>query len=252
MRNIYRKLEMDAKNIMEGKGEIFNREGQSSSHQQDMERRKTMLMNNGVGELEEIGEFGLGIAPSLSRPINKIEISKKREEEINKMQADDDEPRPQNQEDEDDPEAEIQQLRLKQQKAGKRKPIDRNAAFIEFKALPEGGKTYEDQIISNRQDLKEHKNQVRQITDTCNLAKKELDLIKSKLDAKAEEKRLTMREDMMGYDDDEGGMQGEGTVHQDIIDEEELALIQKMKELKKLYRSNFEKLKEVKGKVFYI
>jgi hypothetical protein len=96
MRNIYRKLEMDAKNIMEGKGEIFNREGQSSSHQQDMERRKTMLMNNGVGELEEIGEFGLGIAPSLSRPINKIEISKKREEEINKMQADDDEPRPQN------------------------------------------------------------------------------------------------------------------------------------------------------------
>jgi len=25
-----------------------------------------------------------------------------------------------------------------------------------------------------------------------------------------------------------------------------------MKELKKLYRSNFEKLKEVKGKVFYI
>jgi hypothetical protein len=96
MRNIYRKLEMDAKNIMEGKGEIFNREGQSSSHQQDMERRKTMLMNNGVGELEEIGEFGLGIAPSLSKPINKIEISKKREEEINKMQADDDEPRPQN------------------------------------------------------------------------------------------------------------------------------------------------------------
>jgi hypothetical protein len=73
--------------------------------------------------------------------------------------------------------------------------------------------------------LKEHKNQVRQITDTCNLAKKELDLIKSKLDAKAEEKRLTMREDMMGYDDDEGGMQGEGTVHQEIIDEEELALI---------------------------
>jgi hypothetical protein len=32
MRNIYRKLELDAKNIMEGKGEVFNRDGQSSSH----------------------------------------------------------------------------------------------------------------------------------------------------------------------------------------------------------------------------
>lgn len=93
MRNIYRKLELDAKNIMEGKGEVFNRDGQSSSHQQDLERRKTLLMNNGVGDLEDIGEFGLGVAPSLSRPINKIEISKQREEEINKMQANDDDPK---------------------------------------------------------------------------------------------------------------------------------------------------------------
>jgi hypothetical protein len=50
-----------------------------------MDRRKTLLMKDGVGELEEIGEFGLGIAPSMSKPINKIEISKQREEEINKM-----------------------------------------------------------------------------------------------------------------------------------------------------------------------
>lgn len=67
---------MDAKNIMEGKGEAFSRDGPSSSHHADLERRKTLLMRDGVGELEEIGEFGLGIAPSLSKPINKIEISK--------------------------------------------------------------------------------------------------------------------------------------------------------------------------------
>ena len=41
-----------------------------------MERRKTLLAKDGVGELEEIGEFGLGIAPSMSKPVNKIEISK--------------------------------------------------------------------------------------------------------------------------------------------------------------------------------
>jgi hypothetical protein len=51
-------------------------------------------MKDGVGDLEEIGEFGLGVAPIHSKPINKIEISKQREEEINKMQADDDEPKP--------------------------------------------------------------------------------------------------------------------------------------------------------------
>jgi hypothetical protein len=53
-----------------------------------------MLLQNGVGDLQEIGEFGLGIAPSLSKPINKIEISKQREEEILRMQADDDDQRP--------------------------------------------------------------------------------------------------------------------------------------------------------------
>lgn len=89
MRNIYKKLEMDAKNIMEGKGgdlSMFNRDGGPSSAQaQDLERRKTMLLQNGVGDLQEIGEFGLGVAPSLSKPINKIEISKQREEEILRM-----------------------------------------------------------------------------------------------------------------------------------------------------------------------
>lgn len=106
MRNVYKKLEMDAKNLMEGRGVDFaGREGgPSSSHQNDLERRKTLLAKDGVGDLQEIGEFGLGVAPSLSRPINKIEISKQREEEINKMQADDDEPRPQTQDGEDDPE----------------------------------------------------------------------------------------------------------------------------------------------------
>jgi len=115
MRNIYKKLEMDAKNLMEGRGADFvNREGgPSSSQQNDLERRKTLLAKDGVGELQEIGEFGLGVAPSLSRPINKIEISKQREEEIFKMQADDDEVRPQTIDPEDDPEQELEQLRLK-------------------------------------------------------------------------------------------------------------------------------------------
>lgn len=88
MRNLYRKLEFDAKNLGEGRGEQLLAgagAGGVSAQLADLERRKTLLLRDGVGELEEIGEFGLGVAPSMSKPINKIEISKQREEEINKM-----------------------------------------------------------------------------------------------------------------------------------------------------------------------
>jgi len=36
----------------------------------------------GVGDIEEVGEFGLGIAPHTAKPVNKIELSKEREAEI--------------------------------------------------------------------------------------------------------------------------------------------------------------------------
>jgi hypothetical protein len=98
-----------------------------------MERRKTLLLKDGVGDLDEIGEFGLGIAPAMSKPVNKIEISKQREEEINKMQADDDDHKGEELDEEDDPEKEIENLRMKQQRKNKRKAVDRQSAFLEFK-----------------------------------------------------------------------------------------------------------------------
>ncbi len=45
---------------------------------------------------------------------------------------------------------------------------------------------------------------MKHFTDACNLAKKELDTIKTKLDGKEQEKRLTMKHDMMaGYEQEE-------------------------------------------------
>ncbi len=49
-----------------------------------------MLNSDGVGDLDDIGEFGLGVAPRNLKPVNKIELSKKKEEEIARMQVDDD------------------------------------------------------------------------------------------------------------------------------------------------------------------
>jgi hypothetical protein len=44
--------------------------------EKDLEKRKTLMQKDGVGDLDEIGEFGLGIAPRHAKPVTKIEISK--------------------------------------------------------------------------------------------------------------------------------------------------------------------------------
>lgn len=95
-------------------------------------------------------------------------------------------------------------IRLKKQRNKKRKAIDRQTAFVEFKALPEG-KQFEDSIINSRQELKDKKSRVKVLTDVCNQTKREIDLIKASLDEKAEEKKKNMREDLGGYDEDDNG-----------------------------------------------
>jgi len=40
------------------------------------------MHKDGVGDLEENGEFGLGIAPRTAKPTNKIEMTKEKEEKI--------------------------------------------------------------------------------------------------------------------------------------------------------------------------
>ena len=207
-----------------------------------------MMRSDGVGDLDEIGEFGLGIAPRTLKPVNKIEISKKREEEIARMQADDDDVRD-NREEDEEADSKLEIIRLKKQRDKKRKPIERQAAFIEFKQLSEG-KIYEDQILNNREDLKDKKARVKELTEYCNQTKREIDLVKGKLDEKAEEKKKNLREELVGLDDDEG-VAGQD-MQQEIIDEEELNYLQRMKEQKKAYRECYDQLKAMRGEVFYI
>lgn len=51
----------------------------------DLQRRNT-IQEGRVGDLEEVGEFGLGIAVREAKPVTKIEISKEKEAEIAAMQ----------------------------------------------------------------------------------------------------------------------------------------------------------------------
>jgi len=89
---------------------------------------------------------------------------------------------------------------------------------------------------------------IKLITDTCNDTKRDIDNVNEKLQEKAAEKKKQMREELVGLDDDEGGL----AEQQEIIDEEELSYLQRMKELKKIYRENYEVLKSTKSEIFYI
>ena len=108
--------------------------------------------------MEEIGEFGLGIAPRQAKPVNKIEISKERQAQIDRMQEEDGDGEGREDEEEDGSKMEI--IRLRKQRDRKRRPVERQAAFIEFKGLPEG-KGIEDLIVNNRQELKDKKGNVK-------------------------------------------------------------------------------------------
>ena len=73
-----------------------------------------------------------------------------------------------------------------------------------------------------------------------------MDKVKERLDSKHEEKKAQMREefqaDAFGDDENTRGVE-------EIIDEEELMLLKEMKDLKKNYRENFDKLKNFKVEV---
>jgi len=242
MKNVYVSLMHRAKSV-HGKVEQLPGEG-FQEETKEFEKRKTMMFQDGVGDLDDNGEFGLGVAPRTAKPTNKIEMAKEKEDKIKQMLEDDLDEQKEGQEDEDESKMEI--IRLKKQREKKRKPIDRQTAFLEFKATEEG-KQLEDQIIGSRQDLKEKKEKVKDMTTRCNQCKKELDVYMKKLEAKAEEKREQMRDDLAQFDDEEGGDQ-----QQQIIDEEDLAYMQKVRELKKVYRESFDMLKETKSEVFYV
>jgi len=74
------------------------------------------------------------------------------------------------------------------------------------------------------------------LTQTVNTYKQEIDRIKELLERKADEKRLQVR-DEFGEEPDE------------IIDEEELGLLREQKDMKKGYRTEFDKIKTFKTDV---
>ena len=130
----------------------------------------------------------------------------------------------------------------------KRKDLNKQEAFLEFKGMEEA-KMLEESIRDNRHELKEIKHIVKDLTEKCNISKKNIDSVKHELDKKQDERKQGFGNQLNGVD--EADIDND-EAPQEIIDEEELAMLTHMKDLKKAYRQSFQELKTIKAKVHAI
>lgn len=111
------------------------------------------------------------------------------------------------------------------------KPPDKQVVFAEWKAKE--GQAFEDAFEKNRQELREKRAEMKDALVAANAKKKDIDEAKELLARKQSEK---------GMDPD----------REDLIDEEEYALIKNLKETKQQYRDAFERHSRVKMDVIQI
>lgn len=98
--------------------------------------------------------------------------------------------------------------------------------------------------------MKGGKDKVRGLTEKCNGSKKLIDACKVELDRKQDERKTSLQNQLNAVDDEDVLDDDDGP--QEIIDEDELALLQRMKELKKSYRATYQDLKAAKSVVTQI
>ena len=83
MRNFFRKAKQDHAALLAHDDTLASEKAQTADA--EIKRRQTIAETGGVGDLDEIGEFGIGRALRDSKPVTKIEISKEKEAEIAAM-----------------------------------------------------------------------------------------------------------------------------------------------------------------------
>lgn len=112
--------------------------------------------------------------------------------------------------------------RSRKQNTQPRQPIDKQTAFLEFKAIEsESGPKHEATIRECRSSLKETRNHIRIKTDQCNSIKSKIDKIKDVLDHMTQEKKdANLRQAMSpGTSKNNNFLEAEEEPTEDIIDE---------------------------------
>jgi len=173
-----------------------------------------------VGAEENKLGFGLGKALKDAKPTSNVENFVRQESFTQDVQV---EPiRPQQPR---------QQPRNEQQLVKKMENIDRNQVFLDFK--DKEGKEHNDSVLTNINALKDKKQEIKDISDQCQKTKEEIDRLKTLIERKQETKN-------------------QDEIQQGIIDEEEYQYIKNLKELKKKFKVESEKIKELKSTIVLI
>lgn len=184
MRNSYRKLKQDGKNILDAE-HLLGPTGKPDSVAAGL--KKEAHEGDGVGQIQEMGEFGLGVAPRDSRPVNKIELTKEKEAEIADAQDFSDWKLSQKDEEDIDTGVAVDAMRSKN-KSKKRKYVDKQSAYMEYKKEGEG-QSLEESIKENRNELNSMKGTLKELTEECNSSMKDINMVKAELDRKQDERK---------------------------------------------------------------
>ena len=136
------------------------------------------------------------------------------------------------------------------QKGEKRDKIDKNSAFIEYKKTEEA-LAIEQTIVSCRRNLTASRDELKLKTERINFIKQHIDAARVWLERKQETKRQAAVHKSMapGFHSHTDGF--DETPHNDseIIEEDELAKIRELKDLKRDYRDLYKDLKELKNAI---
>lgn len=184
------------------------------SSRQPHDRTVEVEENTGVGDEEKLEGFGLGVAGLGSKPIDATALEPK--ERFVQIEEEPDLSKPQSAAD------------SKKPSARRALPtVDKNQAFMDFKNS--AGRDIEDSLrenkVSDRQrDFKDSSAQLRAQTNELNTTKVRIDEIAQQISV----------------------IRSNRPMEEDVIDEEEFALIKQMKDLKQNYRLNYASLQTLK------
>jgi len=215
-RNIYRNLVKDVKNnnYIEALDNTETKGG-------DLEKAKSgkRIGMAGVGSEENKHGFGLGKALKDAKPSHNVEgLIREEASEINSQ--------PESPSKKNDYYQQAPNEQLK-----KMDNMDRNQIFLEYKEKE--GKEYNENVVKNIITLKEKKQEIKEVSEECQQTREAMERYKSLIQQKQETKN-------------------QDEIQQGIIDEEEYQYIKELKDLKRKFKAESERIRELKSTIILV
>ena len=197
-----------------------------------IEKKMTMLVDDGVGELEEKPSFGIGRAPKDARPINKLEQSVPNQQATMQLTStnmgNEEEGKQMGTENEEGGQDMLEQTEEFYEEIPPEKIPDKNAAFQIYKSENSQAKEIEESIAQTTADLKKRKEEARGFSEEGSKLKSQIEELRNKLNEKKQNK-LNLADEMTN-----------------VIDDEECKLIDELKDVRDHYKEIVDNFKRAK------